>query len=561
MMHLVTARITTHLRHYKYSSAYRPPPCTLNKAIAARPPISASMACFPRFSHVALLLLSLLLLSPSSANRYLTWETGHRVGTNQHSQTATSDGPILLQDVYTLEKLRRFNTERIPERVVHARGTGAHGFFRTFTGIPHLTAAHFLSAPDIFTDVFVRFSIVIHSKHSPETLRDVRGFSIKFNTEREGIWDMVGNNLPVFFIRDHIKFPDLIHSLKPDPITNIQDPNRFFDFFAALGGQATHMLTYLYSNLGIPKTYRFMNGNGVHAYKMVNAAGEVRYVKFRWFSQQGVRNLTAAEAVKVQGMDFNHATRDLYESISKGDYPRWNLAIQVMEPSQLDDFDFDPLDATKNWPEDQFPFMEIGELVVNRVPDNYFLTTEQVAFDPGNFLPGAIEPSEDRLLQGRLISYHETQTHRHGSNVFQWLPINRAKTPINNYNQNGVMVMEHAWNGTVNYEPSNDPNAYQEDKRYLYSTKKICGMYRQEGIKKTLNFRQAGENFRSFNKKDQNALVMNLASDLKTVKSQLVQNTMCSHFFKADEKFGRVVAGKVDCDMPTVMMMASKLEE
>lgn len=515
----------------------------------------------PRHIFLHAYLLTLFLLPLSFAQPYLTWETGHRVGTNQHSQTATSEGPILLQDVYALEKLRRFNTERIPERVVHARGVGAHGFFRSFRDLSHLTAANFLSAPDISTDVFVRFSIVIHSKHSPETLRDVRGFSIKFNTEREGIWDLVGNNLPVFFIRDHIKFPDLIHSLKPDPITNIQDPNRFFDFFSALGGQATHMLTYLYSDLGIPRTYRFMDGNSVHAYKMVNAAGEYRYVKFRWFTQQGVRNLTAAEATKVQGMDFNHATRDLYDTIRKGDYPRWNLAIQVMEPSQLDDFDFDPLDSTKNWPEDKFPFTEIGEFVLNRVPDNYFLSSEQVAFDPGNFLPGAIEPSEDRLLQGRLISYHETQTHRHGSNVFQWIPINRAKAPINNYNQDGVMVREHAWNGTVNYEPSNHPNAYREDTRYLYSSKEICGMYEQKGIKKTLNFRQAGENFRSFSEMDQKHLIMNLASDLGTVKSQKVRDTMCAHFYKADEMLGRRLAGQVDCNLSTVMMIAAKLEE
>lgn len=457
--------------------------------------------------------------------------------------------------------MRRFNTERIPERVVHARGVGAHGVFRSTRDLSHLTAAHFLSAPGISTEVFVRFSIVIHSKHSPETLRDVRGFAIKFNTKRDGIWDMVGNNLPVFFIRDQIKFPDLIHSLKPDPITNIQDPNRFFDFFSALGGQATHMLTYLYSDLGIPKTYRFMNGNSVHAYKLVNAAGKVRYAKFRWFTQQGVRNLTAAEAVQVQGKDFNHATRDLYNAIKRGDMPRWKLAIQVMEPSQLGNFDFDPLDATKNWPEDEFPFVEIGEFVVNRVPDNYFLTSEQVAFDPGNFLPGAIEPSEDRLLQGRFTSYHESQTHRHGSNVFQWLPINRAKAPINNYNQDGVMVREHAWRGSVNYEPSNDPRAYREDKRFLYSTRRICGMYQQEEIKKTLTFRQAGETFRSFSSRDQEHLVMNLASDLGSVRSQFVRDTMCSHFYKADKTFGSRVAEKVNCNIRTMKMMAEKLQE
>lgn len=503
--------------------------------------------------------LFLIALPCVLSQPYLTGETGHHVGTNQHSQTATSTGGILLQDIYTLEKLRRFNTERIAERVVHARGAGAHGFFRSSRDLSQLTSAHFLSAAGISTEIFVRFSTVIHGKHSPETLRDPRGFAIKFKTERDGNFDMVGNNLPVFFIRDHIKFPDMVHSLKPDPITNIQDPNRFFDFFSAIGGQATHMLTYLYSDLGIPKSYRFMDGNSVHAFKLVNAQGRVRYAKFRWFTQQGVRNLTVQEAMQVQGKDFSHATRDLYDAIRKGDFPMWKLAIQVMEPSQLDEFDFNPLDATKEWPLDKFPFMEIGSFVLNRVPDNFHLSSEQSSFDPGNFLPGAIEPSEDRLLQGRLISYHETQTHRHRSNVFQWLPINRAKSPIKNYNQDGVMVMEHAWKGSVNYEPSNDPNAYKEHKRWLYSTTKICGKYEQKGIEKTLNFKQAGQLFRRFSPKDRMNLVMNLAGDLGVVKSQFVRDTMCSHFYKADKMYGEMVVAKTGCVMSTVKKLATML--
>lgn len=516
------------------------------------------MICF--LARTLFLLLTLLILLPSTNSQpYLTGETGHHVGTNQHSQVATSTGGILLQDIYTLEKLRRFNTERIAERVVHARGAGAHGIFRSSQDLSQLTSAHFLSAPGITTEIFVRFSTVIHGKHSPESLRDPRGFAIKFKTQRDGNFDMVGNNLPVFFIRDHIKFPDMVHSLKPDPITNLQDPNRFFDFFSALGGQATHMITYLFSDLGIPKSYRFMDGNGVHAFKLVNAQGRVRYAKFRWFSQQGVLNLTVEEATQVGGKDFSHATRDLYDAIRRGDAPTWKLAIQVMDPSQLNDFDFNPLDATKEWPEEQFPFMEIGSFVLNRVPDNFHLSSEQSAFDPGNFLPGAIEPSEDRLLQGRLVSYHESQTHRHRSNVFQWLPINRANSPINNYNQDGVMAMEHAWKGSVNYEPSNDAKAYKEDKRWLYSTKEICGMYEQKSIEKTLNFKQAGQRYRRFSEKDQQNLVMNLAGDLGMVKSQLVRDTMCSHFYKADKMYGQLLAQEVKCDMKTVRAMASKL--
>lgn len=506
-------------------------------------------------------LCALTLFSVAIAQEYLTGETGHRVGTNQNSQAATESGGLLLQDSYTLEKLRRFNTERIPERVVHGRGAGAHGIFRSYGDYSNLTSAQFLSKAGIETEIFIRFSTVLHGKHSPETLRDPRGFAIKFKTDTEGNFDMAGNNLPVFFIRDHIKFPDLVHSMKPDPITNIQDPNRFFDFFSALGGMATQMLTYLYSDLGIPKAYRFMDGNSVHAYKMVNAKREVKYVKFRWFSNQGVQNLTMEEAAKIQGMDFNHATRDLYDAIRRGDMPSWEFAVQVMDPSQLDSFDFDPLDATKEWPVDKFPFTNIGKLILNRVPDNFHLSTEQAAFSPGNFLPGKIEPSEDRLLQGRLISYHESQTHRLGSNVYQYLPINRAKSPIRNYNQDGKMVMEHAWRGSINYEPSNDPNAYKGDPRYLYSTRDICGQYEQSAIRKTLNFRQAGQLYRSFSPKDQKNLAKNLAVDLGVVKSPVVKNTMCAHFYKADVMYGKAISEAVRCNIREVIKIAGNLEE
>lgn len=508
-----------------------------------------------------LLAASCAIAAHAHATTYLTSEIGNRVGSNQHSQSITPNGPLLLQDVYSLVKLRRFNTERIPERVVHGRGAGAHGKFICQGDFKWLTAAHFLSKPGIQTDLFVRFSTVIHGKHSPETMRDPRGFALKFKTERDGNWDMVGNNLPVFFIRDHIKFPDMVHSLKPDPITNIQDPNRFFDFFSAMGGMATNMLVHLYSDLGIPKSYRFIQGNSVHAYKMVNASGYVRYVKFRWFPHQGVKNLTVEEAANIQGMDISHATRDLYDAISMNKFPKWDFKVQIMLQHQLDDFDFDPLDATKFWPEDKFPFYLLGTFELNRVPDNFHLASEQSAFDPGNFLPGMIEPSEDKLLQGRLISYHESQTHRHGSNVFQWLPINRAKTKLRNYNQDGVMVFEHGWKGSVNYEPSNDPHSYKEDTRYLYSTRNICGKYEQRSIEKTLNFKQAGDTYLSFSIRDRNNFVKNLAGDLAQVKSKKIRNMMCAHFYKANADMGMKVSKAVMCDMRMVKKMAMDLKE
>ncbi len=491
-------------------------------------------------------------------HNFLTGETGRRTGTNQNSQAATATGGILLQDIYSLEKMRRFNLERTAERVVHGRGAGAHGVFTSTVDFSKYTQARVFHGGNRKTEIFVRFSTVIHGRDSPETLRDPRGFAIKFKTV-DGNFDLVGNNLPVFFIRDYIKFPDMVHSLKPDPITNRQDPNRFFDFFSALGGMATHMLTYIYSDLGIPKSYRFIEGNSVHAYKLVSR-GKVTYCKFRWFPEQGVRNLTMEEAAKIQGMDFSHATRDLYDAIEAGKFPRWRLAVQLLDPKLLNSFDFDALDATKEWPT-SIPFQTLGYFELNRVPVNFFQFTEQSAFSPGNFLAGAIEPSEDRLLQGRLISYHESQSYRIGSSNVNMLPVNRPNAPVNNYNQDGVMNFGNNWAGSINYEPSNDPNAYREDPASFMSRADICGSTQQAPIKKTLNFRQAGERYRRFDASQQMNLIKNLAGDLKQVRSDKVRCTMAAHFYKADPRYGSRVSNAVRCPLPVVRLIAGKLRE
>eukprot|EP00389_Voromonas_pontica_P015835 GDKH01024750.1.p1 GENE.GDKH01024750.1~~GDKH01024750.1.p1 ORF type:complete len:513 (+),score=167.34 GDKH01024750.1:68-1606(+) len=505
--------------------------------------------------------VSVALFAMSATAEQLTGETGRRVGSNMHSQAATASGGLLMQDVYALEKLRRFNHERIPERVVHGRGAGAHGIFTSSGDFSDLTAAEFLSREGEETEIFTRISTVVHGKHSPETLRDPRGFAIKFKTKNEGNWDLVGNNLPVFFIRDHIKFPDMVHSLKPDPVTNLQDPNRFFDFFAAMGGMATNMLTHLYSDAGIPANYRQLEGNSVHAYKMINARGDVSYVKFRWIPDQGVRNLTMAEAAAVQGRSFSHATEDLYAAIEGGNFPAWRLMVQRMRPSQLDNFDWDPLDATKFWPEEEFPLVELGRFVLNRVPANFHQFTEQAAFCPANFLPGAIEPSEDRLLQGRLISYHESQTHRLGSNNYVDLPVNRPLSPVRNYNQDGVMAHNHHWSGSVNYEPSmTNREAYKANETAKYAAHEVCGEYTQASIEKTLDFQQAGEKFRSYSEQDQANLIANLAADLGQVKNPDVLNTMCAHFYKADPAYGTAVAQAVECNPIRMRSIAERLE-
>ncbi|EXU39410.1 catalase family protein [Acinetobacter baumannii 24845_5] len=327
----------------------------------------------------------------------LTKDNGAPVGDNQNSTTAGANGATLLQDVQLIQKLQRFGRERIPERVVHARGTGVYGEFVSTKDLSDLTLASLFKA-GTKTPVFVRFSTVIHPKGSPETARDPHGFAVKFYTQ-QGNWDLVGNNLPVFFIRDAIKFPDFVHAMKPDPVTNVQDPNRIFDFLQSQPW-SINMLTYVYSNLGTPESYRTLDGFGVHAFKLYNDKGEYKYVKFNWRSQQGVKGLNLEQLREVQGRDWSHLTNDMYKNIYAGNYPKWDLYIQVLDPKDLDKFDFNPLDATKIWPNELVPEFKVGTLTLNRMPKNFFQETEQSAFAPGNLIPG-IEPSEDRLLQGR----------------------------------------------------------------------------------------------------------------------------------------------------------------
>ncbi|WP_426399306.1 catalase [Ralstonia sp. R-29] len=482
----------------------------------------------------------------------LTRDNGAPVGDNQNSQTAGPNGPVLLQDVQLIQKLQRFDRERIPERVVHARGTGAYGVFVASKDISDLTRAKVFT-PGEETPVFVRFSSVIHGNHSPETLRDPRGFGTKFYT-REGNWDLVGNNLPVFFIRDAIKFPDMVHSLKPAPDTNIQDPNRFFDFFSHQP-EATHMLTRVYSDYGTPTSYREMDGNSVHAYKFVNAKGEIHYVKFHWKSLQGQKTLTAKEAEAMQGKNFNHMTQDLIANINQGNYPKWDLYIQVLTPQQLAKFDFDPLDATKIWPD--VPETKIGTMTLNKNPTNVFLETEQAALAPSNLVPG-IEPSEDRLLQGRIFSYADTQLHRVGTNGLQ-LPVNRPRTAAVNYNQDGSMN-PGAKKGDVNYEPSERADVAAEASA-KYSHLPLAGSTQQQRIARTQNFKQAGDFYRSLSAQEQANLVSNLAGDLGQVKDDGVKYTMLSYFQKADANYGRAIAQAVKADPARVQALAAKLQD
>ena len=333
--------------------------------------------------------------------------------------------PVLLQDSALIEKLQRFDRERIPERVVHARGTGAFGEFVPTADISNLTKAKVFT-PGTRTPVFVRFSTVMGYRGSPEQARDPRGFAVKFYTQ-QGNWDMVGINWPVFFIRDGIKFPDFVHANKPSAVTGVQDPNLAFDFFAHTP-EATNILTMLYTNAGMPDSYRHMDGFAVHAFKFVNAHGDVHYVKFHWKSQQGVHGLRPQDINASIGRDWNMMTNDLYGALKQGDFPKWDLYVQVLTPQDLNRFDFDALDDTKVWT--GVPERKIGTMTLNRVPDNYFQSTEESAFAPSRLVPG-IEPSEDRMLQDRLFAYADTQMYRLGANYMD-LPINRPVVPVVN---------------------------------------------------------------------------------------------------------------------------------
>lgn len=489
------------------------------------------------------------LAATASANAStLTRDNGAAVGDNQNSITAGPRGSVLLEDVQLIQKLQRFARERIPERVVHARGAGAHGVFVATKDFSEVTKAAPFAEEGKETPVFVRFSSVIHSKGSPETLRDPRGFATKFYTD-EGNWDLVGNNLPVFFIRDAIKFPDMVHSLKPSPIDNIQDPNRFFDFFSTQPS-AAHMLTWVYSDYGTPASYRKMDGFGVHAYKMINQDGAVSYVKFQWKSQQGISNLSSDQVAAIQSKDFQHLTHDLSTAINAGDYPKWDLYIKVMSPAELNTLAYDPLDATKAWV--GVKDTKVGTMTLNRMPTNFFQETEQVAMAPANLISG-IEPSEDRLLQGRIFSYSDTQMYRLGVN-HQQLPINRSLVSVTNYNQDGAMNMGNT-DTNVNYQPSHE--GIKEDSNARHSEISLQGNVQQRGIQNPMNFKQAGDLYRSFSKSEQDNLINNLSGDLSAVKNKETQHMMLSQFYKADNEYGTRLTKAVGGNIQQVQELAA----
>jgi catalase len=474
-------------------------------------------------------------------DKHLTTNQGVPVADNQNSVTVGERGPVLLQDVHLIEKLAHFDRERIPERVVHAKGAGAHGYFEVYKSMAKYTCAKFLQDPKKKTPVFVRFSTVVGSRGSADTARDPRGFAVKFYTE-DGNYDLVGNNLPVFFIRDAIKFPDMVHAFKPAPDTGIPTSSsansRFWDFIS-LTPESVHMITWLFSDRGTVKSYRKMEGFGVNTYKWVNPKGKAVYVKYHWKPKAGLETIDRHEATRLAGEDPDVATRDLHDTIASGKTVEYELNVQIMDIADELKQNFDPLDATKTWPEEKFPLMPVGKMVLNRNPANFFAEVEQAAFSPGSIVPG-IEFSADKLLQGRVFSYADTQRHRLGANYLQ-LPVNRPKADVNNDQRDGAMQYGPYGGGTVNYEPNTLADGMPcEAPTIATAQEHLDGDITRLKISLTNDFEQAGERYRSLGKMNQDHLVDNIVDSLGKADKP-IQQRMVENLTRADPELGKLV--------------------
>ncbi len=400
-------------------------------------------------------------MATSSGDDKLTTAFGAPVPDNQNVVTAGPRGPQLLQDVWFLEKLAHFDREVIPERRMHAKGSGAHGTFTVTNDITAYTKADIFSEVGKQTDVFARFSTVAGERGAADAERDIRGFAVKFYTN-EGNWDLVGNNTPVFFFRDPLKFPDLNHAVKRDPRTNLRSAANNWDFWSSLP-ESFHQVTIVMSDRGIPASYRHMHGFGSHTFSFINAAGERFWVKFHHRVQQGIKNLTDEEAGAIIAGDRESHQRDLFEAIERGEFPKWKLCVQVMPEAEAATVPYHPFDLTKVWPKGDYPLIEVGEWELNRNPDNYFADVEQAAFNPGNVVPG-ISFSPDKMLQGRLFSYGDAQRYRLGVNHFQ-IPVNAPRCPVGNFHRDGAMRVDGNHGGTLHYEP-NSYGRWQEQSEY-----------------------------------------------------------------------------------------------
>lgn len=478
-------------------------------------------------------------------SRGMTTDAGRPVGDNQNSMTVGPRGPIVFEDALLFEKMAHFNRERIPERVVHAKGSGAYGTFTvTNTEIKKYTTAKLFETLGKKTPTFLRFSTVGGEKGSADTERDPRGFALKFYTE-EGNWDMTGNNTPVFFIRDPLKFSDFIHTQKRDPETNLKSPTMMWDFWS-LSPESLHQVTILFSDRGTPKGYRHMDGFGSHTFSLINANNELFYVKWHFKTKQGIENFTREEADAMKGVDMDYSQRDLFEAIERGDFPKWRVCFQVMSEAESKTYPINPFDLTKVWPHAAHPLIEVGELELNRNPCNYFAEVEQAAFEPRNVVSG-MGFSPDRMLQARLISYPDAHRYRLGVNYDQ-LPVNAPKCPFATYHRDGTMAFTDNGGASPNYEP-NSFGGPTQNKKFLerattyddatvarYDHRELDGDY----------YTQPGNLFRLMTPDAQQRLIGNIAASLGNVEKR-IQDLQIEHFTKCDPKYGEGVARAIGC--------------
>jgi catalase len=470
-------------------------------------------------------------------NKPITTSSGIPVADNQNSLTAGPRGPVLLQDFHLIEKLQHFNRERIPERVVHAKGSGAYGTFTVTHDITRFSKAKLFAQVGKQTETFLRFSTVGGEKGSADTERDPRGFALRFYTE-EGNWDLVGNNTPVFFLKDGIKFPDFIHTQKRDPQTNLKSPTMMFDFWSRTP-ESLHQVTTLFSSRGTPDGYRHMHGFGSHTYSLINDAGERVYVKWHFLTQQGIKNLSAEEAVRIAGSDPDYSQRDLFNAIAGGDFPRWDVKVQIATEAELAAWEartgWNPFDLTKVWPHGDFPLQQVGVLELNRNPVNYHAEVEQAALSPSNVVPG-LGYSPDKMLQARLFAYHDAQLYRVGTN-HQHLPVNAPRCPFHNQQRDGAMAAANG-GAAQNYDPvqaaGSNPHGMGHGEPPL-ALDGAAGRY--DGRGKEDDYTQAGDLFRLMPADEQQNLFNNIAGPLSQVNAEIIARQL-GHFDQADPAYG-----------------------
>ncbi len=478
------------------------------------------------------------------AKKKLTTASGRPFFENEDSMTAGPRGPVLLQDYHLHEKLAHFNRERIPERVVHAKGTGAFGTFTVTGNITKYTRAKLFGKVGNKCRVLVRFSTVGGEKGSADTERDPRGFAVKFYTE-EGNWDLVGNNTPVFFIKDAKKFPDFIHTQKRDPKTNLKSPTMMWDYWS-LNPESLHQVMILFSDRGTPDGYRFMNGYGSHTFSMYNKKNERVWVKFHFKTQQGNKTLTGPQADELRGKDPDYSQRDLVEAINRKDFPKWTLKIQVMTEAQAKKFRWNPFDLTKVWPHKEFPLIEAGVMELNEIPANYFAEVEQAAFAPSNTIPG-IGLSPDKMLQGRILAYPDAHRYRLGAN-YEQLPVNRPIVPVHNHQRDGFMALNGNGGSAPNYFPNSfdDIEADKEYKEPPMSLESDVADTWDRNKNDNDHYSQAGALFRKVMTDQERAnTVANFVGALKGVagpKKKEILMRQLDHFHKADKELAQLVA-------------------